>query len=87
VSGARGSIEIATSPVNLDETQRRLAEFLGGSDRHVRLYVVSNWKVGVLVPSLIAIPGVLILLAVAWDIGMTARRFVSGDRAVSRTGG
>jgi hypothetical protein len=78
LSGANGSIGISTSPATLDDSRRRVAEFLGGSASGLRLRLVSNWKVGVLVTGLVALPGVLIVLAVLWDMGLAALRFALG---------
>jgi hypothetical protein len=76
LSGERGSVEIGASPRDIDEIRRRVSEFLAGSDVRLRLWIASNWKVAVLVEAVIALPGVLILLAVAWDIGKVARRLI-----------
>jgi hypothetical protein len=75
LSGKQGSIEISTSPAMLDDSRRRVVDFLHGSAPHLRLWLVSNWKAGVLVTGLVALPGVLILLMVLWDIGRAALRF------------
>ena len=76
--GERGSLEISTSPRDIDETQQRLNAFLSGSDPRLRVRLVSNWKVAVIVEAVILAAAVLILLAVAWDIGqMTLLTFAS----------
>lgn len=75
LSGPEGSMDISTSPAMLDDSRRRVADFLGGSESHLRLRLVSNWKVGVLVTLLVALPGVLIVLTVLWDIGVSTLRF------------
>jgi hypothetical protein len=75
LSGTQGSIDVSTSPAMLDDSRRRVADFLAGSESHLRLWLVSNWKAGVLLTVLVALPGVLIVLAVLWDIGQAALRF------------
>jgi len=72
LQAARGSAEISTSPAELEDAERSVREFLSGSDARLRRRLVSNWKFGVLVATLVAVPGVLILLAVSWDV---IRRF------------
>ena len=72
--GERGSLEISTSPRDVSETQQRVRGFLSGSDARLRVWLVSNWKVAVILEAVILVPAVLILLAVGWDIGKAALR-------------
>ena len=73
--GERGSLEISTSPRDVSETQQRVSGFLSGSDARLRVWLVSNWKVAVILEAVILVPAVLILLAVGWDIGKAALRY------------
>jgi hypothetical protein len=68
LNGDGGSLEISTSPRDVYEIQGRVNEFLSGSDARLRVWLVSNWKVAVIVQAVILLAAVLILLAVAGDI-------------------
>jgi hypothetical protein len=60
------------SPADLDRTESRIANFLTGSDGRLRLWLVSNWKVAVIVQSVVILPALLILPALAWDMAKAA---------------
>jgi type IV secretory pathway TrbD component len=68
LEGEGGRWEIATSPVDLEEDQRRVEEFLKGSDRSLKLWMISNWKFGVLATVAVAALGCLLWLGAAWDV-------------------
>jgi hypothetical protein len=76
LEAAHGSTETSISPVDLEDAERSVRQFLSGSDARLHRRLVSNWKFGVLVAMLVAAPGVFILLAAAWDVvqGFGARR-------------
>jgi hypothetical protein len=71
------TLAILTSPAQLDDAERSVREFLQGPDTFLRLYLVSNWKFAVVATVLIALPGVLLIVAALWDVvtrGLTKRR-------------
>jgi len=68
LEGERSLIEIASSTVNVAEAEKSIKEFLSASDSQRRLWLISNWKFGVLAPVLVVVPGILILLGAVWDI-------------------
>ena len=68
---------ISTSPAQLEDVERSVREFHAGTDASLRLRLVSNWKFGVLAMGLVALPGVLLMLATGWHVataGFTKRR-------------
>ncbi len=70
LEGERGLVEIASSTVNVGEAEKSIKEFLSASDSQRRLWLISNWKFGVLAPVLIVAPGLIILLGAVWDIAV-----------------
>jgi hypothetical protein len=72
LSGRNGALELSVSPTDLDDTERRINGFLTGSDPSLRLWLVSNWKAAVIAQSVVMLPALLILLALAWDIAKAA---------------
>jgi hypothetical protein len=71
------SLAISTSPAQLEDVERRVRDFLEGGGASLQLRLVSNWKFGVLAMALVALPGVLLLLATSWHIvttGLKSRR-------------
>jgi hypothetical protein len=42
------------------------------SDRRLRLWLVSNWKVAVVAQLVVILPALLILLGLAWDVAALA---------------
>jgi hypothetical protein len=56
------------SPAQLADAERSVREFLQGAESSLKLRLVSNWKFGVLAVALVALPGVLLVLAACWDI-------------------
>jgi len=73
LSGPTGSLEASVSPADLDSTARRVNGFLTGSDRRLRLWLVSNWKVAVIVQSIVLLPALLIALGLARDLARKRR--------------
>jgi hypothetical protein len=72
LSGRNGALKLSVSPIDLDETRRRIDDFLAGSDARLRLWLVSNWKFAVIAQAVVLLPALLILFAVAWDIAKAA---------------
>lgn len=72
LSGRNGALELSVSPADLDRTERHISAFLTGSDLHLRLWLVPNWKVAVVAQSLVMLPALLILLGVVWDLANAA---------------
>ena len=87
LEGERGSIEISSATADVDEAERNVTQFLSGSDPQRQLWLVSNWKFGVLAPGLVAAPGIIILLGCAWDLIVwfaTLSRYGNGRRLSPR---
>ena len=74
LTGIHGSLEISSSPQNLYDIERRVNQFLAGSEPHIRLWAVSNWKVAVIVQAVVLLPAALMLISLVWDIGAATRR-------------
>jgi hypothetical protein len=70
--GENGTLELGVSPADLDRTESRVSRFLTSSDRRLRLWLVSNWKVAVVAQSVVILPALLILLGLAWDVAALA---------------
>ncbi len=70
--GRNGALELSVSPADLYDTQSRINGFLTGSDPRLRLWLVSNWKAAVIVQSVVMLPALLILVALAWDLANAA---------------
>jgi hypothetical protein len=62
------TLAILTSPAQLADAERSVREFLEGSDTSLRLHLVSNWKFAVIATVLVALPGVLLVVATLWDV-------------------
>jgi hypothetical protein len=60
-------VDIPASPSDVDAVERSVRDFLTGHEPVLRLRIVSNWKVGVVAVILIVLPGLLILVGVAYD--------------------
>lgn len=74
LTGTHGSLEISMSPQNVYDIERRVNEFLAGSESRIRLWAVSNWKVAVIVQAVVLLPAALMLISLVWDIGAATRR-------------
>jgi hypothetical protein len=49
IQGRGASLEVPVSPVNLDDTRRKVRDFLeDGSQPELRLFTVANWKISVI---------------------------------------
>jgi hypothetical protein len=70
--GGNGTLELSVSPIDLDRTESRVSRFLTSSDRGLRLWLVSNWKVAVVAQAIVILPALLILLGLAWDVAALA---------------
>jgi hypothetical protein len=63
----RHSIDIPTSPSDIEAIERSVRDFLAGQELVLRVCIVSNWKVGVVAALLVALPGLFILVGVVRD--------------------
>jgi hypothetical protein len=61
-------VDIPASPSDVEVVERSARDFLAGHEPVLRLRIVSNWKVGVLAVILVVLPGLLILVGVAYDV-------------------
>jgi hypothetical protein len=63
------SVEVYISPKNVDDTQEEIRYFLTeGNEPSQRLWVVSNWKFGVILPGAILAFCVVLFLVASWSI-------------------
>jgi hypothetical protein len=60
-------VDIPASPSDVYSLERAARDFLAGQEPVLRLRIVSNWKVGVVAVVVVVLPGLLILIGVAWD--------------------
>jgi hypothetical protein len=61
-------VDIPASPSDVEVVERSARGFLAGHEPVLRLRIVSNWKVGVVAVILVVLPGLLILVGVAYDV-------------------
>jgi hypothetical protein len=66
--GESSSLDVSVSPAQLADVERTIRQFLEGADSHLRLWLVSNWKFAVVATSVVALPGILLLLGTAWHL-------------------
>jgi len=63
------SLDVHISPKSLDDTQDEIQYFLTeGNEPSMRLWVVSNWKFGLILPGGILVFCLAIFLAASWSI-------------------
>ena len=61
-------ISIPVSPSDIEAVERSVRDFLADDEPLLRLHLVSNWKIAVVAVTLVALPGLLILVGVARDV-------------------
>ena len=68
LTGADGTISTYTSPENLRDAVRDVNDFLHGQATHLELWEVANWTFSIIIPAVVALPGLLLLLGLVVDI-------------------
>ena len=79
------SIEVYISPVNLDDVEDDIHYFITeGKEPSLRLWVVSNWKFGVILPGGILLFWVVVFCMTVWSIITDKELSGSKNESVSR---
>ena len=68
LTGADGQVSTYSSPENLYDAVRDVNQFLRGQATHLKFWQVANWKFSVIIPAVVAFPGLLLLVDLALDI-------------------
>ena len=85
IEGQNSAAEIPISPASIDRVLARTRAFLENTaDRHLRLIVIANWKLGLLAGGFLSLLTVLYLASVVHYSYLGLRRFLAREASSAR---